>query len=83
MLYKCFWLQLMFVCGVFTSTLQTAEWLSKVPSVMDECGRLVLETVQLKELLNFHQQQSGSTNKCKSALGVLKKHGKIHSCLKP
>ncbi|XP_036978107.1 uncharacterized protein LOC119032725 isoform X1 [Acanthopagrus latus] len=45
---------------------QTAEWLSKVPSVMDECGRLVLETVQLKELLNFHQQQSGSTNKCYS-----------------
>lgn len=66
----------MFVSGVFSSTLQTAEWLSKVPSVMDECGRLALETVQLKELLNFHQQQSGSTNKCKSASGVLKKHSK-------
>ncbi|XP_041637249.1 uncharacterized protein LOC121505760 [Cheilinus undulatus] len=40
---------------------QTAEWLSSVPSVMEECGRLVLDSDQLKALLNFHQQQSGVT----------------------
>ncbi|XP_028426640.1 uncharacterized protein LOC114550216 isoform X2 [Perca flavescens] len=42
---------------------QTAEWLSTAPSVMEECGQLVLEPEQLKALLHFHQQQSGSTNK--------------------
>ncbi|XP_037616689.1 uncharacterized protein LOC119482862 isoform X2 [Sebastes umbrosus] len=41
---------------------QTAEWLSTAPSVMEECGQLVLEPDQLKALLHFHQQQSGSTN---------------------
>ncbi|XP_044041419.1 uncharacterized protein LOC122870995 isoform X2 [Siniperca chuatsi] len=45
---------------------QTAEWLSSTPSVMEECGQLVLEPDQLKALLHFHQQQSGSTNKCYS-----------------
>ncbi|XP_039647548.1 uncharacterized protein LOC120553322 isoform X2 [Perca fluviatilis] len=42
---------------------QTAEWLGTAPSVMEECGQLVLEPEQLKALLHFHQQQSGSTNK--------------------
>ncbi|XP_031169261.1 uncharacterized protein LOC116060041 isoform X4 [Sander lucioperca] len=42
---------------------QTAEWLSAAPSVMEECGQLVLEPEQLKALLHFHQHQSGSTNK--------------------
>uniref|UniRef100_UPI0037E72C46 zinc finger protein 624-like n=1 Tax=Semicossyphus pulcher TaxID=241346 RepID=UPI0037E72C46 len=43
---------------------QTAEWLSSSPSVMEECGQLVLEPDQLKELLHFQQKQSASTNKC-------------------
>ncbi|XP_045927797.1 uncharacterized protein LOC123984749 isoform X2 [Micropterus dolomieu] len=43
---------------------QTAAWLRTAPSVMEECGQLVLEPDQLKALLHFHQQQSGSTNKC-------------------
>ncbi|XP_034718800.1 uncharacterized protein LOC117938369 isoform X4 [Etheostoma cragini] len=42
---------------------QTAEWLSTAPSVMEECGQLLFEPEQLKALLHFHQQQSGSTNK--------------------
>ncbi|XP_032360897.1 uncharacterized protein LOC116672973 isoform X2 [Etheostoma spectabile] len=42
---------------------QTAEWLSTAPSVMEECGQLLFEPEQLKVLLHFHQQQSGSTNK--------------------
>ncbi|XP_042367377.1 uncharacterized protein LOC121961452 [Plectropomus leopardus] len=41
---------------------QTAEWLSTAPSVMEECGRLVLEPEQLKVLLHFHQQQSAGTD---------------------
>ncbi|XP_034530054.1 uncharacterized protein LOC117805433 [Notolabrus celidotus] len=42
---------------------QTAEWLSTAPSVMEECGQMVLKPDQLKALLGFHQQQSGFTNK--------------------
>ncbi|XP_059181790.1 uncharacterized protein LOC131960563 [Centropristis striata] len=42
---------------------QTAQWLSDAPSVMEECGQLVLETEQLKALLHFHQQQTGSASK--------------------
>lgn len=45
---------------------QTAEWLSTDPSVMEECGQLVLEPDQLKALLHVHHQQSGNTNKCGS-----------------
>ncbi|XP_067347325.1 uncharacterized protein [Channa argus] len=41
---------------------QTAEWLSTAPSVMEECGQLVLESHELKALLHFHQQRSGNTN---------------------
>uniref|UniRef100_A0A1A8MNH1 C2H2-type domain-containing protein n=2 Tax=Nothobranchius pienaari TaxID=704102 RepID=A0A1A8MNH1_9TELE len=37
---------------------QTAEWLSSTPSVLEECGQLVLEREQLKELLDFHQKQT-------------------------
>uniref|UniRef100_A0A1A8FE05 C2H2-type domain-containing protein n=1 Tax=Nothobranchius korthausae TaxID=1143690 RepID=A0A1A8FE05_9TELE len=37
---------------------QTAEWLSSAPSVLEECGQLVLEREQLKELLDFHQKQT-------------------------
>uniref|UniRef100_A0A4W6BJ33 C2H2-type domain-containing protein n=1 Tax=Lates calcarifer TaxID=8187 RepID=A0A4W6BJ33_LATCA len=40
---------------------QTAEWLSSAPSVMEECGQLVLEPDQLKALMSF--QQSGNTKK--------------------
>ncbi|KAM4711622.1 uncharacterized protein FYW61_020781 [Anableps anableps] len=43
---------------------QTAEWLSSAPSVMEECGKLVLDPEQLKTLLNFHEQQTGNPNKC-------------------
>ncbi|XP_069012861.1 uncharacterized protein [Embiotoca jacksoni] len=43
---------------------QTAEWLSTTPSVMEQCGELVLEPDQLKALLHFHQQQSENANKC-------------------
>ncbi|XP_041833672.1 uncharacterized protein LOC121634810 isoform X2 [Melanotaenia boesemani] len=42
---------------------QTAEWLSTSPSVMEECGQLVLQPEQLKVLLHFHEQQSGNTNR--------------------
>ncbi|GAA6225185.1 uncharacterized protein LOC108890532 [Lates japonicus] len=42
---------------------QTAEWLSSAPSVMEECGQLVLEPDQLKALMSFHEQQSGNTKK--------------------
>eukprot|EP00064_Thunnus_orientalis_P007596 superscaffoldBa00000854_g7618 len=45
---------------------ETAEWLSTDPSVMEECGQLVLEPDQLKALLHVHHQQSGNTNKCGS-----------------
>uniref|UniRef100_A0A1A7WQS0 C2H2-type domain-containing protein n=1 Tax=Iconisemion striatum TaxID=60296 RepID=A0A1A7WQS0_9TELE len=37
---------------------QTAEWLSSAPSVLEKCGQLVLEREQLKEVLDFHQQQT-------------------------
>ncbi|KAM4615279.1 uncharacterized protein ACJ7VT_010449 isoform 2-T2 [Polymixia lowei] len=36
---------------------QTAEWLGTSPSVMEECGQLVLEPDQLKMLLHHHHQQ--------------------------
>ncbi|XP_015235922.1 PREDICTED: uncharacterized protein LOC107088325 [Cyprinodon variegatus] len=42
---------------------QTAEWLSSAPSVMEECGKLVLDPEQLKTLLNFQEQQTGNPNK--------------------
>ncbi|XP_041850745.1 uncharacterized protein LOC121645983 isoform X2 [Melanotaenia boesemani] len=45
---------------------QTAEWLSTAPSVMEECGQLVLQPEQLKTLMHFHDQQSGGTNRCSS-----------------
>ncbi|KAM6895686.1 uncharacterized protein FYW49_019557 [Xenentodon cancila] len=45
---------------------QTAEWLSTTPSVMEECGQLVLQPEQLKALLRFHAEHSGYTNKCSS-----------------
>ncbi|MEQ2224771.1 hypothetical protein ILYODFUR_010963 [Ilyodon furcidens] len=41
---------------------QTAEWLSSAPSVMEECGKLVLDPGQLKTLLNFQEQQTGNLN---------------------
>ncbi|KAK2858943.1 hypothetical protein Q5P01_003563 [Channa striata] len=41
---------------------QTAEWLSTAPSVMEECGQVVLEARELKAVLHFHQQRSGNTN---------------------
>nr|XP_054593694.1 zinc finger protein 436 [Nothobranchius furzeri] len=37
---------------------QTAEWLSSTPSVLEECGQLVLGREHLKELLDFHQKQA-------------------------
>ncbi|XP_014898319.1 uncharacterized protein LOC106953796 isoform X2 [Poecilia latipinna] len=43
---------------------QTAEWLSSAPSVMEECGKLVLDPEQLRTLLNFQEQQTGNPNKC-------------------
>lgn len=43
---------------------QTAEWLSSSPSVMEECGKLVLDSEQLKTLLNFQEQQTENPNKC-------------------
>ncbi len=68
----------------FAHSLQTAEWLSTAPSVMEECGQLVLEPDQLKALLHFHQQQPGSTNTCKSSTTVSKKNIKHNlSCAKP
>ncbi|XP_074554286.1 uncharacterized protein LOC141810533 [Halichoeres trimaculatus] len=42
---------------------QTAEWLSGAPSVVEECEHLVLRPDQMKELLSFHQQRTGFTNK--------------------
>ncbi|CAJ1054924.1 uncharacterized protein LOC122870995 isoform X2 [Xyrichtys novacula] len=42
---------------------QTAEWLSTAPSVVEKCGQMFLERDQLKELLSFHQQQAGITDK--------------------
>ncbi|XP_036004839.1 uncharacterized protein LOC105915894 [Fundulus heteroclitus] len=42
---------------------QTAEWLSSAPSVMEECGKLVLDPEHLKTLLNFQEQQTGNPNK--------------------
>ncbi|XP_028287104.1 uncharacterized protein LOC114452117 isoform X7 [Parambassis ranga] len=43
---------------------QTAEWLSSSPSLMEECGEMVLDPDQLKEVLHFHQKQTGSINTC-------------------
>ncbi|KAM4570165.1 uncharacterized protein PAE49_009371 isoform 2-T2 [Odontesthes bonariensis] len=45
---------------------QMAAWLSTTPSVMEECGQLVLKPEQLKALILFHEQQSGNANKCSS-----------------
>ncbi|XP_072233509.1 uncharacterized protein [Leuresthes tenuis] len=45
---------------------QTAAWLSTTPSVMEECGQLVLKPEQLKALILFHERQSGNANKCSS-----------------
>ncbi|KAM9846052.1 uncharacterized protein ACBR49_011016 [Aulostomus maculatus] len=42
--------------------IQTAQWLSTAPSVMEECGRLVLEADQMKSLMHFHLQMSGNLN---------------------
>lgn len=63
---------------------QTAEWLSNSPSIMEECGQLVLEPNQLKALLHFHQEQSGNTNKSFSQaqnmfLPTLSLHSKANS----
>uniref|UniRef100_A0A3Q3G027 C2H2-type domain-containing protein n=3 Tax=Kryptolebias marmoratus TaxID=37003 RepID=A0A3Q3G027_KRYMA len=63
---------------------QTAEWLSSAPSVMEECGQLVLEQEHLKAVLHFHQKQTGNTNKCFSQaqnmfLPVLSLHPKANS----
>ncbi|XP_061570714.1 uncharacterized protein LOC133424242 isoform X2 [Cololabis saira] len=46
---------------------QTAEWLSSAPSVMEECGQLVLQPEQLKALLRFHAEHSGYTDNCSSS----------------